>query len=179
MCKVCLKCKVGYDKRSNTGELTGLTNADIRNGTEDRDGDGSDKTTRGQAVRFGGGKDYVYSEGDREAGKHARGSDEWSDDVNYENVCQRLSSADIGLTPHFQRSHACSAPARSILQHLRAMDAQQILPRVPNVKFRVLIIGRANAGKTSIMQRVCDTTESPEIYRVDSSGARNRVRCRF
>jgi len=36
---------------------------------------------------------------------------------------------------------------------------------VPNVQFRVLIIGRANAGKTSILQRVCDTTESPEVYR--------------
>ena len=35
----------------------------------------------------------------------------------------------------------------------------------PNIKFRVLIIGRANAGKTSILQRVCDTTESPKIYR--------------
>ncbi|KAI9446898.1 hypothetical protein BJY52DRAFT_1127835 [Lactarius psammicola] len=41
------------------------------------------------------------------------------------------------------------------------------MPRrqVPNIQFRVLIIGRANAGKTSILQRVCDTTESPIIYR--------------
>jgi GTPase SAR1 family protein len=31
-------------------------------------------------------------------------------------------------------------------------------------KFRVLIIGRANAGKTTILQRVCDTIEEPEIY---------------
>ncbi|KAH8989349.1 hypothetical protein EDB86DRAFT_3197490, partial [Lactarius hatsudake] len=31
-------------------------------------------------------------------------------------------------------------------------------------RFRVLIIGRANAGKTSILQRVCDTTDSPIIY---------------
>ncbi|KAH9165308.1 hypothetical protein EDB89DRAFT_1858455, partial [Lactarius sanguifluus] len=31
--------------------------------------------------------------------------------------------------------------------------------------FRVLIIGRANAGKTSILQRICETTESPVIYR--------------
>jgi GTPase SAR1 family protein len=31
-------------------------------------------------------------------------------------------------------------------------------------KFRVLIIGRANAGKTTILQRVCDTIEDPEIY---------------
>jgi len=37
--------------------------------------------------------------------------------------------------------------------------------RFGDIKFRVLIIGRANAGKTSILQRVCDTTESPAIYR--------------
>ena len=45
------------------------------------------------------------------------------------------------------------------------MDAQQSRRRIPNIQFRVLIIGRANAGKTSILQRVCDTTESPIIYR--------------
>jgi len=39
------------------------------------------------------------------------------------------------------------------------------------VKFRVLIIGRANAGKTSILQRVCDTTESPVIYRKSGWGS--------
>ena len=36
--------------------------------------------------------------------------------------------------------------------------------RIPQIQFRVLIIGRANAGKTSILQRVCDTTESPVIF---------------
>ncbi|KAH9165298.1 hypothetical protein EDB89DRAFT_307655 [Lactarius sanguifluus] len=36
---------------------------------------------------------------------------------------------------------------------------------IPEVRFRVLIIGRANAGKTSILQRICETTESPVIYR--------------
>ncbi|KAG6328409.1 hypothetical protein ID866_10680, partial [Astraeus odoratus] len=30
--------------------------------------------------------------------------------------------------------------------------------------FRVLIVGRANAGKTSILQRVCNTTASPEVF---------------
>ena len=48
-------------------------------------------------------------------------------------------------------------------------------PRVPNVQFRVLIIGRANAGKTSILQRVCDTTESPVIYKSGPSGTRIQV----
>ena len=38
--------------------------------------------------------------------------------------------------------------------------------RLPKIKFRVLIIGRANAGKTSILQRVCDTSDSPVIYRL-------------
>ncbi|KAH9008749.1 hypothetical protein EDB84DRAFT_1280958 [Lactarius hengduanensis] len=37
--------------------------------------------------------------------------------------------------------------------------------RIPEVQFRVLIIGRANAGKTSILQRICGTTDSPVIYR--------------
>jgi len=49
-------------------------------------------------------------------------------------------------------------------------------PHVPNVQFRVLIIGRANAGKTSILQRVCDTTESPVIYSFGPEGTRRRVR---
>ncbi|KAH9023356.1 hypothetical protein EDB84DRAFT_1564738 [Lactarius hengduanensis] len=45
------------------------------------------------------------------------------------------------------------------------MDTQQSRRRIPEVQFRVLIIGRANAGKTSILKRICETTESPVIYR--------------
>ncbi|KAH8981387.1 hypothetical protein EDB86DRAFT_2858441 [Lactarius hatsudake] len=45
--------------------------------------------------------------------------------------------------------------------------SQQPPPRIPKIKirFRVLIIGRANAGKTTILKRVCETTESPVVYR--------------
>ena len=31
-------------------------------------------------------------------------------------------------------------------------------------RFRILVIGRANAGKTTILERICDSTENPEIY---------------
>ncbi|KIJ61155.1 hypothetical protein HYDPIDRAFT_97230, partial [Hydnomerulius pinastri MD-312] len=37
-------------------------------------------------------------------------------------------------------------------------------------RFRILVIGRANAGKTTILQRVCRSTEHPEIY--DRDGAK-------
>ena len=53
------------------------------------------------------------------------------------------------------------------------MDTQQPPHRLPEIKFRVLIIGRANAGKTSILQKVCDTTKSPVIYR-GTGGGRKR-----
>lgn len=56
------------------------------------------------------------------------------------------------------------------------MAAQQDHAQVPTFQFRVLIIGRANAGKTSILQGVCETTESPEIYRLDEGGTRHQVR---
>ena len=52
------------------------------------------------------------------------------------------------------------------LHHLATMSQKQLNFRVPDIKFRVSIVGRANAGKTSILQRVCGTTESPKIYRV-------------
>jgi len=75
----------------------------------------------------------------------------------------------LSRTPvqHFRQS--------PLLQNSRTMATQQNQFQVPNVKFRVLIIGRANAGKTSILQRVCDPTESPKIYRLDQSGQRSEV----
>ncbi|KAG1719507.1 GTP-binding protein [Suillus lakei] len=46
---------------------------------------------------------------------------------------------------------------------MTTIDAQSDL-RERIGRFRVLIIGRANAGKTTILQKVCNTTEDPEIY---------------
>ncbi|KIM62316.1 hypothetical protein SCLCIDRAFT_119883 [Scleroderma citrinum Foug A] len=31
-------------------------------------------------------------------------------------------------------------------------------------RLRILVIGRANAGKTTLLQRICNTTEFPEIF---------------
>jgi len=31
-------------------------------------------------------------------------------------------------------------------------------------RFRILIVGRANAGKTTILRAICNTTENPEVY---------------
>jgi len=77
------------------------------------------------------------------------------------------------------KSSRSDTASRSDMVSEHAMGAQQNVSRAPSdIKFRVLIIGRANAGKTSILQRVCDTTESPEIYRVDSEGVRSWVRFR-
>jgi hypothetical protein len=96
---------------------------------------------------------------------------------------QPLQSADL-------RGWVCSGPYRSsyftrlfstltsLASYSRTMDPPQNQFRVPNIKFRVLIIGRANAGKTSILKRVCNTTESPKVYRVDRSGQRSEVRSR-
>ncbi|KAG2738763.1 hypothetical protein P692DRAFT_20841744 [Suillus brevipes Sb2] len=45
---------------------------------------------------------------------------------------------------------------------MATIDAQHLRERIG--RFRILIIGRANSGKTTILQKICNTTEDPEIY---------------
>ncbi|KAG2053119.1 hypothetical protein BDR06DRAFT_972570 [Suillus hirtellus] len=45
---------------------------------------------------------------------------------------------------------------------MATIDAQDLGKRIG--RFRVLILGRRNAGKTTILQKVCNTTDQPEIY---------------
>ena len=49
------------------------------------------------------------------------------------------------------------------------MQPQDIKKKIG--RFRILIVGRANAGKTTLLQRVCNTTENPEVF----DGAGNKV----
>ncbi|KAG2140500.1 uncharacterized protein EDB93DRAFT_676312 [Suillus bovinus] len=50
---------------------------------------------------------------------------------------------------------------------MATFDAQEIKEMIE--RFRVLIVGRANAGKTTILQNVCNTTDEPEIYDVEGN----------
>ncbi|KAG2106936.1 uncharacterized protein F5147DRAFT_216437 [Suillus discolor] len=45
------------------------------------------------------------------------------------------------------------------MEIIAAQDLRRMISR-----FRVLIVGRANAGKTTILQKVCNTTDDPEIH---------------
>ncbi|KAG2051852.1 hypothetical protein BDR06DRAFT_938403, partial [Suillus hirtellus] len=51
---------------------------------------------------------------------------------------------------------------------IKAQDLRRMIRR-----FRVLIMGRANAGKMTILQKVCNTADQPEIY--DPNGKKVRV----
>ena len=110
--------------------------------------------------------------------------------------CQAHQSADVCTVCIITRSesrrvttdqHTLPSLSSHFSQHFRTMGAKQSicclvpspLPSPANVPFRVLIIGRANAGKTSILQRVCDTTESPEVYKSGPGGTRDLVRAHF
>ena len=99
--------------------------------------------------------------------------------TTFGNVCHPHTQRYISsVTCNFRRL-TVRTPGRSSFSLFSAMATQQTLPEVQNVQFRILVIGKANAGKTSILQRVCDTTDSPVIYSVDSSGARKQVRFRY
>ena len=45
------------------------------------------------------------------------------------------------------------------------LDADKVKKHFDRIgHFRILVVGRSNAGKTTLLQRVCNTTELPEIY---------------
>jgi GTP-binding protein EngB required for normal cell division len=64
----------------------------------------------------------------------------------------------------FGRFHALRGSKSQSKPADEALDrrAQNIRDKAP--RFRVLIIGRANAGKTTILQKVCNTVKKPEIF---------------
>ena len=41
-------------------------------------------------------------------------------------------------------------------------------------RFRILIVGRANSGKTTILQKICKTDDKPEIFNSKGEKVRRR-----
>ncbi|KAI6143898.1 hypothetical protein BKA82DRAFT_4178705 [Pisolithus tinctorius] len=54
------------------------------------------------------------------------------------------------------------APTPASNYRLDPTEAKRQIDRIP--RFRILIMGRANAGKTTVLQRVCNTTDQPAIF---------------
>jgi hypothetical protein len=109
---------------------------------------------------------------------------QWSDICRMDHKYRSYTAVPIILPrihPHLQPFVFINLGAMATQQS--PPQLQHLRPRGPDIQFRVLIIGRANAGKTSILQKVCDTTDSPEIYKSRSSGTcelvRSRVEWRF
>ena len=46
--------------------------------------------------------------------------------------------------------------------HLDPAEIKKHFDRIG--RFRILVVGRSNAGKTTLLQRVCNTTKLPDIY---------------
>jgi hypothetical protein len=176
-----------------------------RRGLDDRESigggvlQGAERKAQAHVLMVAGNGEQRW-EGDEGGSGSARSQRQW--------LCQSvklLMASDLGV----ERKSPCSGPAADVCtlfvqqtqhrssashtcristldpssfsQDFRAMDAQQDHPQIPDIKFRVLIIGRANSGKTTILQKVCDTAEKPKIFRLGSWRTRDqdhRVRSR-
>ncbi|KAI6146812.1 hypothetical protein BKA82DRAFT_1005948, partial [Pisolithus tinctorius] len=69
-------------------------------------------------------------------------------------------------------------PTRASDYRLDPTEAKKQIDHIP--RFRILVMGRANAGKTTILQRVCNTTDQPEIFdgkgkKVDTGAVRGSL----
>ncbi|EDR10098.1 uncharacterized protein LACBIDRAFT_325699 [Laccaria bicolor S238N-H82] len=91
--------------------------------------------------------------------------------IEIEASDQEISQSNIGLeepTPsqvadqEMSQFNIKTQPAQYLDQERQKIRAKNVRKRVK--RFRVLIIGRANAGKTTILQRVCNTTKLPKIF---------------
>ena len=89
-------------------------------------------------------------------------------------------SLQVRLTARRFRLLVCVVQYRVVPPSKRANNHQIVYPpallitltdtmEIKDIKekfgrFRILVIGRANAGKTTILKKICNSTENPEIY---------------
>ena len=72
---------------------------------------------------------------------------------------------NLGATElKLHRSHAVSLP----LPTTTMSDYDPYKLQAKYTRFHILVIGRANADKMTLLQRVCNTTEDPCIYDDDN-----------
>ena len=82
-------------------------------------------------------------------------------------VLAQRAYLDSSSLPPSQASHRKMSLTGTEIQPMEDIERQRERAqklRYRTKRFRVLIIGRANAGKTTILQRVCNTTEQPKIF---------------
>ena len=66
----------------------------------------------------------------------------------------------------------------SIEENFR-LDPAQVKEHFDRIgRFRILVIGRSNAGKTTLLQRVCNTTELPEIFNAKGEKVKFLLTCK-
>ncbi|KAG1734474.1 hypothetical protein EDB19DRAFT_1727131 [Suillus lakei] len=53
------------------------------------------------------------------------------------------------------------------------MDSSELRQKCK--RFRILIVGRANSGKPTILQRVCKTQENPKMYNSAGEQVRSMI----
>ena len=81
------------------------------------------------------------------------------------------------VTPHTAQLEPLTSATVSFVMSTSSkpqLTAEEIRKtRAKFKKFRILVIGRANAGKTTILRKVCNTTGEPIIFDPDGK----KVKC--
>ncbi|KAH8977024.1 hypothetical protein EDB86DRAFT_1350778 [Lactarius hatsudake] len=78
---------------------------------------------------------------------------------------ETASHDQFGNVDRANRRSRTASDRSTALASVVPMDKQQLGRRIPKIQFRVLIMGKVNAGKTTILQKICGTTDSPIFYR--------------
>ncbi|KAI6021259.1 hypothetical protein EDC04DRAFT_378830 [Pisolithus marmoratus] len=77
-------------------------------------------------------------------------------------VASDLTRNVVNLVPPQIETTSQAATSSEPVYRLNSKMAEEYMKKIK--RFRILVMGRANAGKTTILQRVCNSTDKPEIF---------------
>ncbi|KDR76573.1 hypothetical protein GALMADRAFT_267622 [Galerina marginata CBS 339.88] len=90
--------------------------------------------------------------------------------IGSQHMPQSRSNSPTSLVAAPVFTAPVSPPPSSLPLPAMAIDLKEAAKlRAKYTHFRILVIGRANAGKTTLLKRVCNTTEEPSIYNEDKN----------